>query len=845
VSARNSRSRGEGHRGKNLLLASVLAAVVPTLASPPASADDRPAPEETGAVVVDEDLTALLRDLPSSGTVWSTLETVEPMAIVDRIDGAGLYAAEPGRFALRGSSWTQNAFVLDGLDLTDPVIGGTPLVLPDVVALDSFAVTSALGSQAQAGPGATVTLRERSPSSSWAGTVEANGLGSALQSAPTDSPPPVARFGSRAEGSAVAAGPLGEPTLRLVVAGHFVRARRFERDDEAPLDSRLASGLAALTWHPDDADVLRLTALGQAVRRPLSSRALFPGEARQESVAGLASVVRWEHTGARATASAFAGLVSARARDEQDGRDSATPVERLLDGPVPSLVLPDESRRSSASLGATITWRETALGAVSHAPRLGFSLRGAWSSEAAGPGGPIAETVDGVAARVWEYAPPGPDSRRHLLDLAAWAGDRLAWGSRLAVDVGLRLERTTGSAEGARVGVAWTTLLPRLSARLRLVDAGRITLFGGWGESRQRLLLDHLAFGDPGAPRADVFRWVDANGDGAYAPDERGALVARVGPGDADGSLATIDTGLRPPMTREAVAGLSARVGGVALQLTAVDRHESDLLESVDVGAPASAYAVLYLPDPGSDIVGAGDDQLLPVFDRQPASFGQDRYVLTNPGSHTGRHQSLEVRAEKAVGRLAFLAGATASRTEVQGGNRGFRVDENDQGVVGELFDDPNADTYARGRGFFDRAFTIKAAAAWRAPGGWRLGVVARYQDGQPFARVVVVQGLAQGPEAVSATTRGQTWGRTNGTDPAGRTLSADGHRFTYTLTLDARLEKRVPIGGARLGLIVEAFNVLGTRHEVEEDPVWGTSFRDPTALQPPRVLRLGARVDF
>jgi hypothetical protein len=269
-------------------------------------------------------------------------------------------------------------------------------------------------------------------------------------------------------------------------------------------------------------------------------------------------------------------------------------------------------------------------------------------------------------------------------------------------------------------------------------------------------------------------------------------------------------------------------------------------VESVDVGVPLSGYTVRDLPDPGGDIAGPQDDQLLPVFERKPETFGLDRDLLTNPPGHTGLHQGVELRVEKRFGaRFALSAGATASRTEIRGANRGFRAGENDQGVIGELFDDPNADTYSRGRGFFDRAFTIKVAAAWRGPGDLRLGLVARYQDGQPFGRLVVVPDLPQGPEAIPATPRGQHFGRASTTDPEGRPLTAEGHRFTYTLTVDARVEKGVRLGARRLALVAEVFNLLGLRSEVEEDPVWGSSFRKPTAVQPPRVARLGARFDF
>jgi TonB dependent receptor-like, beta-barrel len=791
-------------------------------------------------------LDSFARDLPSGRGAWALLETVEPAAIVDRIDGAGLHLDEPGLFAMRGASWTQNAVLLDGVDVTDPLHGGTPLFLPDVDSLRSIEVTSALAPADYSAPGVTLALTSRAPAASWRGTAQAYGLGSGLQSreAPGE-PPSIARFGSLADAGVLLSGPVAGERLGLLAAGRLARVRRFERSDTTALDARLVSGLVQLTWRAGEGDTLRLGGVAQALERPLSARVRFAGDAVTEHADAFGATSTWNHEGDRVTAAAFASLWTGTFVPQTEGYTANGPVERLRDGPVPDLVFSSHSRRLSWSAGGRVAFRPEPLGGLWHAPRFGVIVGRASVTEAHGVDGPVPETVDGLAARVWDYTWPGPDSRRHALDVGAWASERLTWRERLFVEAGLRLERTTGAAEGAAQGVSWTSLLPRVSARLRLTDFGRLSLFGGWGEYRHRLLLDSLAFGDPNAPRASVYRWTDANGDGLYDSSERGPLVARVGPGD--GSVAGIDPGLQPPRTRELVAGLEASPGeGWVLAIIGFDRRETDLIESVNVGVPISDYVVRYLPDPGGDIVGSQDDQLLPVFDRKPESFGLDRYRLTNPAGLTGQHQGVELRVEKALGaRFALFAGATASRTEIRGGNRGFRVTENDQGVVGELFDNPNADTYSLGRGFFDRAFTIKIAAAWRAPHGFRLGVVTRYQDGQPFGRLVVVPDLAQGPEAIPATSRGQSFGRAATVDPEGRPLTADGHRFTYTLTLDARIEKGFDIGARRLALVAEAFNLLGLRHEVEENPVWGAGFRDPTAVQPPRVVRLGARFDF
>jgi hypothetical protein len=814
----------------------------------PSPAADEPRPVAPTPSPSPSDQTTLARDLPSSRNVWSFLETAEPMAVVDRIDGAGLYLGTPGRFSIRGASWTQNVFLLDGVDLTDPRNGGTPLFLPDIDMLEAVETTSELAPVEDAAPGVTMGLVPREPAPSWSGTVRGDGLGSGLQSDdPAGSPPAIARFGWLADGSAVASGPLAGERLRLLVAGHVARVRRFERDDPSALDGRIASGAGELTYDASDREQLRLLVAAQSVQRPFAARARFFGAPVPERAHAFGSVLRWSRLGEGASASAFGGFWTDALEPETDGREAARPVERLTDGPVPDLVFPSRSRGSTWTLGGTFSPRPSPLGGLSHAPRFGVAVRRAWTSERPGPETPIPETIDGLPARVWDYAWAGPDSRRHLLDLAAWGAERLTWGDRLLVEAGLRFERTTGAAEGASQGVSWTALLPRVSARLRLTDTGRLTLLGGWGEYRHRLLLDALAFGDPNAPQGSVYRWTDANGDGRYEPGERGDLVARVGPGAPDGTLAAIDPLLRAPRTRELVAGIEASLGGgVVASFRAFDRRETNLVEPVNVGVPASGYDVRYLPDPGGDLVGSEDDQLLPVFDRRPETFGLDRYLLTNPADDTGLFQGVELRVEKAVGRrVALLAGATAYRTEIRGASRGFGVTENDQGILGELYDDPNAYTYSKGRGYFDRAFTIKLAATWRAPGDWRLGLDARYQDGQPFGRFVVVEGLAQGSELIPATSRGQSFGRAATTDPEGRPLNADGHRFSYTLTLDVRVEKGFTFGPRRLALVVEAFNLLGMRNEVEEDVVWGPGFRDPTAVQPPRAVRLGARFDF
>ena len=43
----------------------------------------------------------------------------------------------------------------------------------------------------------------------------------------------------------------------------------------------------------------------------------------------------------------------------------------------------------------------------------------------------------------------------------------------------------------------------------------------------------------------------------------------------------------------------------------------------------------------------------------------------------------------------------------------------------------------------------------------------------------------------------------------------------------------------------MEAFNLLDMKNEVEEDVADGPAFRSVTAIQPPRAVRIGLRLEY
>jgi hypothetical protein len=753
-----------------------------------------------------------LRDLPSSRTVWSVLETAEATAILDRIEGAGLCAGQPGLIGIHGSSWTQAGYRLGNLDVTDPGRIGTPLIHPGFLSLAAVDVVTGLAPVEVGPPGPMIALQPLRPAARWAGTALA-------EFAPAQGratvPPAIARGDGTFDVEGRVEGPLVRDRLGLALTGTLARSRRMERDATQPPEGRMASLLAQLAWTVSPRDEVELLGVLQHTHAPDVRRTLATG---QDSFSLQATWTRRSDTLVSA-----AGGVS-RAASVPETSVEPRVVERLLDGPVESL-FPPRAARTVAQLEVAAQPRIFRFVGLLHDAQVGgHAAREAEHARSVEARGLTAETVDGIPARVWDYGWPGPEARWTGTQAAAWAADHVRLG-RLALEVGLRWDRADAGRASDSASITWTTVSPRLTARLTLVGDGRLAAFGGFGRYAHRLPLDLMAFGDEAASQGAVYRWEDRNGDARFQPGELGPLVARAGPGS---SAASLDPGLQPPYTEEAAAGLEGRIAGAWRgRLTALRRRERRLVAPVNVGVGPSDYDVRLVLDPGGDLLGPADDQMLPIADRRPESFGRDRYLLTNPAGENSLHEGVELAMDGTIGGRAWLRlGATASRTTGPAANRGFRALENDQGLAGERLETPNAETNARGRLFFDRAYTLKIAGGWRAPGDVRLAAVARYQDGQPFARLVVVPELGQGADFVQAIPNGRS-------------------RFAFTLTIDARVEKGFTLGRRRVAGSLEAFNLGASAREVEEDVTTGPSFRAVRAVQPPRAVRLGLRVDF
>ena len=754
-----------------------------------------------------------LLDLPGRG-LWSLFETVESTAILDRMGGGGLYVGEAGLLGTRGSSWTRASWTMGDLDITDPDQTGTPLFFASPDEIEVVEVAAGLSPADRRGIGPDIHLVLRRPGSAWRRSVELIQAPSGLQQTRDTS---IARLDSFASGRFHVEGPLIEDRLGLFVSASMARGARYDRVDPRTLRGKEDGLLAHLVHTPSPRDEFRFVTGLQGVSHPYAGRARYGGGDVRQSDRFFQLQSTWQRRSARPW-TVSAGYVRGAFQPHLPG-GTAGVIERTEDGPV-RLQFPGASTRSRLALSGF--WDP--LASSHHALRVGGSLASIRSTTrpAGAPGFLTAETVAGLPARVWDYGWAGPVSRWKGLELSAYATDQVRYG-RLSLDVGLRYDHSRGSAGGSTGEIGWSGLSSRQVARLRPFGGPGLTLLTGYGRYQGRLPLSLLAYGDPAAPQGSVYRWRDHNGDGLFQREEQGELVSWVGPG---GLRAEIDPRLGAPRSREVFVGFESHTGGWQIRFLAYHRRDIDLVTSSNVGAPASAYDVYYVHDPANDIVGSADDQMLPVYNRRPETFGQDRYLLTNdPEKAHGK--GLELLFERRIGdRFRLIVGGTASKAIGPAAYRGFDATQNDLGMVGERLELPNAATLSKGRLFFERGYNLKIAATYNGPRDLRAGVVARYQDGQHFARLVVPTDLNQGPEPIRGITNGES-------------------RFTFVLTVDARVEKTFSIGPRRLSATLDVFNIGGSSIEVEQYVIWDPFYRATSAVQPPRVVRLGLRLDF
>jgi hypothetical protein len=786
----------------------------------------------SSATTIDENQVRLL---PSGGSVWSLIENQDMSATTDRIDIGGMWSDVPALFSARGgTSWTQNEYRLDGMSVTDPYDGGLPFFVPDLNSFRTVRLENAGHPAGTLAPGGTLDLVAKDGGDAFAGSFAAFAGDRRLVS--SNITPLLEKEGileantikSSLDLHADLSGPIVPGKLFFVTSLSALRLTRdpadFVEDDKGAVTTglfRLRYETGRSTWSfLWTGQQTKDSAAGAGREVPFISTLDREGSANILQVKG---TFRLAPGHVLAVGGGF-NRVDLSSRF-QKGASGYAGID-LVGGVSGPSAAAGQARRELMT--AFVRGDLSAMsGRTNHRLEYGAEVRKASASTRPELSGDILlRFLGGVPYEAVRYAAP-VEHRESSLEGALFVQETLTFPNLVAISLGAHASYTRGRAGTGSSAIDWLHVAPRLGFVFPLSRSGRTSLRLFAGRYYHSLPLSWLAYGNPDAPGGLAYAWTDRNGDGLFEDGEEGALVRREGP-----FYGGIDPAIKRPRTDELSVGISHRTAaGFSFSLTGYLRDARDLVETLNTGVPFSSYAQRTFSDIGDDrIPGTADDLTFTLFEQDARTLGGDFALLSNPGGGTrySRYEGLDlVLAKRTSARFGFFVSLTAMRC-VGTTSPGNTARENDDGVVGPLYDNPNTLINARGRLRFDRAYTGRIGFALRLPLGFRLGYILKYYDGQPFAREIAVTGFRQGPFLIMAHPRGVA-------------------RYEFNMTNDIRVQKEIAAGRGVLRIILDGYNIFNQHLATGEDARTRPEFplRYATEIESPRTFRLGLSYEF
>jgi hypothetical protein len=321
------------------------------------------------------------------------------------------------------------------------------------------------------------------------------------------------------------------------------------------------------------------------------------------------------------------------------------------------------------------------------------------------------------------------------------------------------------------------------------------------------------------------YRWTDTNGDNRWNPGEEGTLVDRRGGVAAE----SIDPNLENTRTDEVAAFLERELmANFGVRAGYVWRGVRNQYQRVNTNRPFDAFNVpVSVPDPGPDGVrgNADDGPAINAFDLALASRGLPVINMTTnvPGGDADYH-TFEITATKRMSnRWSLLAswGYTKSHDNGNSAYLGNSVRANSlPATPNDLI---NTD---EGRHVYSRQ-NAKLAGTLATP-WWGISVspMLRYQEGFPFGRTFAAN-LSFGSVRFLA-------------EPFGAR-----HQDHIVIT-DIRVEKEVQFGDRRdISAFFDVYNLFNTNPAQNLQWSSGTAFNRPLSIVPPRLARIGLKLNF
>lgn len=463
-----------------------------------------------------------------------------------------------------------------------------------------------------------------------------------------------------------------------------------------------------------------------------------------------------------------------------------------------------------------------------------------WSQ--AYPGDVLHVLRNGTPIEVYLFQTPST-SKSGLWTYSAYGNDSWRVHDRLMLNLGLRFDRyrvflpeqthpvgrfnpTLQTFPAVDNVIDWKVVAPRIGVTHDLTGGGKTIVKVSYGEYR---LGPGTDLGFNANPNSNQwwrrYDWLDPDGSGIWEPGEEGRLVASRG----GGALESLDPGLNLPILRE-IAGWIERelFPNTAVRTGVVWRRERQHYTRQNVNRPFDAFTVpVSISDPGPDgRVGTADDgPAIPGYNLRPEfSDMAPINVVRNVPDADNRYWTWEIAATR---RLAgrWSTGGSVAHTWSRDQASGYLG----QSVRNNVYPLTPNDLINAGKGgrYEFRIWSAKIHGTYSGPWDVRITPFLRHQSGQPFGRTF-------------STTLNYASNVRILAEPIGT------RRMDNITILDVRVEKGFNLSGhRRLAGFVDVFNALNANPEQNTSWSSGSSFLRPLSIVPPRMARIGTKIDW
>src|SRR5262245_7505040 len=546
-----------------------------------------------------------LQSIPTARDVWAILQNMAPQVVLDREDVGGSEGGLQAVFSTHGSSWHQNTYAMDGVNVTDPAATGAAGFYYDYDSFDQVNISTAQHAAEIGTPGVYYNFVAKRGTDSFHGGAayyfENEGLVSdnvtpELQAKGITSGAGVHLF---SDATAQLGGPLIKDKLRFFTSWRDWRIHRnvpnffqegYFSSSGAPCVVK--TGNSPCTPKTENTDLRSgLVNVSYQINQNNRFDALWTRQTYWKPNRNANAQIQPESTwieddvfsiyqGKYSSTISSNSLLDVRVSFSdvsfplflQDGVTKPNNLELTTGdqtGAAQFAYAPPQ-HRTRLSIGGTFSYLKGRWAGADHDLKAGYEFyRGYSSSNLDAFQGVNLQTFNGAPSTVTEYNTPVPGIDE-FTGSVLFLQDGIT-KNRLAVNLGLRFEHTSGflpeqskaagpfspaSTSPKQDVISWNNLAPRVGLVYDVRGDHKLALKAGYGRYHHQISADMVNVPNPLGLAGTAYNWIDRNGDGAFQPGEEGDLLYSFG----GATVNTVDPNLKRPRTDEITVGLDMEI---------------------------------------------------------------------------------------------------------------------------------------------------------------------------------------------------------------------------------------------------------------------------------------------